>query len=260
MTNPPAVLFTRDANVARLTFNRPDVLNAIDIETARMFRDACHAIASDPDVRVVVMQGAGRGFVAGGDLKVFEAGPADIAASLIDPMHEGLALLTAADAPVVARLHGAVAGAGMSLALGCDLAIAAEGTRFNMAYLRVGASCDVGASWHLPRIVGLRRAMEIALLNPVLDAEEAHRIGLVNRVVPADALDATVDMIVAQLVAGPPVATGLMKRLLRQSAEHDLAQQLASERDSFDICAATADFSEALVAFTERRPARYTGR
>src|SRR5690606_13223859 len=104
--------------------------------------------------------------------------------------------------------------------------IAAEGTRFDMAYLKVGASCDLGASWTLPRTVGLRRAMEIALLNPTLDADEAQRIGLVNRVVPADALAAETDAIASRLASGPPLATGLMKQLLRESATRDFGSQL----------------------------------
>ncbi|MCD9029740.1 enoyl-CoA hydratase/isomerase family protein [Luteimonas sp. BDR2-5] len=256
----PALLYRRDGHVARITFNRPAVLNAIDVDVARLFLEVCTDISRDPQVRAVVMQGAGRSFVAGGDLKVFQRDPADVPATLIDPMHEGLLLLAHSPAPVLASLHGVVAGAGLSLALACDLAIAAAGTRFNMAYLNVGASCDVGASWTLPRIVGLRRAMEIALLNPMLDAAEAQRIGMVNWVVPVEELAAKTDEIVARLVSGPPLATGWMKRLLRDSHARDLPAQLAAERHAFDACVATADFGEALVAFAEKRLPRYEGR
>lgn len=256
----PALLYVIDDHVARITFNRPAVLNAIDVNTARLFLAACRSIAGDPRVRVVVMEGAGRSFVAGGDLKVFQQDRSRIANDLIDPMHEGLELLVHGPAPLVASLHGVVAGAGLSLALACDLAIAASGTRFNMAYLNVGVSCDVGASWSLPRIVGLRKAMEIALLNPVLDAAEALRLGLVNRVVSADELPSAVDEIVHRLAAGPPIATGNMKRLLRQSSTRSLAEQLLAERGAFEACVATEDFTEALNAFVEKRPARYESR
>ncbi len=255
----PPLQYRRDGNTARIVFNRPGVLNAIDPETARLFLQACRSVAGDPQVRVVLMSGAGRSFVAGGDLKVFEQDPSRVPRDLIDPMHEGLLLLAASSAPVVACLHGMVAGAGLSLALACDLAIAAEGTRFNMAYLNVGASCDVGASWTLPRIVGLRRAMEIALLNPMLDADAALGMGLVNWVVPVDQLQEWTDAVVARIAAGPPVATGLMKRLLRESSGRGLADQLAAERAAFQACTATSDFGEALRAFFEKRPARYDG-
>lgn len=253
------LLFRMDGCVAHLTFNRPAALNAIDEETARLFLSACTRIAADPQVRVVVLNGSGRSFVAGGDLKSFQRDAASVPRTLIDPMHAGLQLLERSPAPVVASLHGVVAGAGMSLALACDLALAAEGTRFNMAYLNVGASCDLGASWTLPRIVGLRRAMEIALLNPVLDAAEAERLGLVNRVVPADNLQAETDALAARLAAGPPLATGRMKRLFRGSLARDFGSQLDAEREAFGDCVATEDFNEALAAFFEKRVPRYRG-
>jgi 2-(1,2-epoxy-1,2-dihydrophenyl)acetyl-CoA isomerase len=253
-------LYVRDGHVARIAFNRPAALNAIDVNTARLFLAACRSIAADANVRVVVMEGAGRSFVVGGDLKVFRQDRSRIAKDLIDPMHEGLELLARSPAPLVAGLHGVVAGAGLSLALACDLAIAASGTRFNMAYLNVGASCDVGASWSLPRVVGLRKAMEIALLNPMLDAAEALRLGLVNRVVPTDELPSAVEEIVRRLAAGPPIATGHMKRLLRESCTRSLAGQLLAEREAFEACVATEDFTEALDAFVDKRAAHYEGR
>lgn len=255
----PPLLYRRDGHVARITFNRPAALNAIETETARLFLAACAEISRDTRVRAVVMDGAGRSFVAGGDLKAFRRDPSAVPSGLIDPMHAGLLLLAASPAPVLASLHGVVAGAGLSLALACDLAVAAEGTRFNMAYLNVGASCDVGASWTLPRIVGLRRAMEIALLNPMFDADEAHRIGIVNWVVPAQELRERTDAIAARIAEGPPFATGQMKRLLRETFARDLAGQLDAERRAFESCVATDDFGEALAAFFDKRPARYRG-
>lgn len=256
----PPLLLHRDGPVARIVFNRPQALNAIDADIAQRFLTACRAIADDSGIRVVTMQGAGRAFVAGGDIKAFKRNPAGIADELIGPMHEGLSLLSGISAPVVAALHGPVAGAGLSLALACDLAIAAEDVRLDMAYLKVGASCDLGASWTLPRIVGLRRATAIALLNPVLDAAEALHLGLVNQVVPVDELPSAVDAIATRIAAGPPVATGQMKRLLREGASRTFAGQLAAERAAFATCAATADFGEALDAFLEKRSARYQGR
>ena len=154
------LLVWREDTVVHLRFNRPAVLNAIDIDTANAFLDACRALAGDPTVRVVVISGAGRAFVSGGDLQLFRKDAVETAAALIDPIHAAVALLATLRAPVVASVHGVVAGAGLSLAAGADLAIAAEGTRFNLAYVNVGTSCDAGASWSLPRLVGLRRALE----------------------------------------------------------------------------------------------------
>ena len=261
MTQPTApLLYQRDGAIARIRFNRPEVLNAIDGAMARAFRDACRAIAGDPAVRVVVVSGEGRAFMAGGDVARFLEDPAAIPETLIDPMHEGLRLLTELPAPVLASLHGAVAGAGMSLALACDLAIAAEGTKFNLAYAKLGASCDLGASWSLPRLVGLRRALEIALLCETLHTAEALRLGLVNRVVPPEALADETERIAASLAAGAPMANGLLKHLMRESFSSDLPTQLQAERDSFGRCAESRDFNEAVAAFLEKRPPSFEGR
>src|SRR5690606_16074512 len=142
------------------------------------------------------------------------------------PMHRGLALLAAQPAPLVASVHGSAAGAGMSLVLACDLAIAARGTRFSMAYLRIGASCDLGASWTLPRVVGPRKAMELALLNPTIDADEALRLGMLNEVVEPEALESRTQDIAARIAQLPQPALGLMTQLLRRSANADFASQL----------------------------------
>ena len=257
---PAPVLFERDGSIARIRFNRPGVLNAADRALAAAFRDACRAVAADPGVRVVVLSGEGRAFMAGGDIAQFRDDPQSVPATLIDPLHDGLRHLSDASAIVIASLHGAVAGAGMSIALGCDLAIAAEGTRFNMAYARLGASCDLGGSWHLPRLVGLRRALEIALLCDNLDAAQALQLGLVNRVVPAAALVEETQALAERLARGAPVAQGVIKRLLRESAGRDLAGQLDAERAGFSACIASADFGEAVAAFLDKRPAAFTGR
>jgi 2-(1,2-epoxy-1,2-dihydrophenyl)acetyl-CoA isomerase len=253
------LLLERDASIAHIRFNRPDVLNAADSGLALAFRDACRAIAADPTVRVVVVSGAGRAFMAGGDIAQFREQPAAIAESLIDPLHEGLLCLSRLQAPVIASLHGAVAGAGVSIAIGCDLAIAAEGTRFDFAYTRLAASSDLGGSWHLPRLVGLRRALEIALLCDRIDAAQALQWGLVNRVVAADALASETDRWARRLASGAPVALGTLKRLLRDGLGRDLAEQLDAERAAFAHCAATQDFAEAVTAFLARRAPVFAG-
>jgi len=246
--------------IARIIFNRPEVLNAIDAATASAFLEACRAIAADEAVRVVVLRGAGRGFVAGGDLALFRSDPLSIPKALIQPLHDGLLLLTQLRAPVIASVHGAVAGAGMSLAAACDLVIASDDARFKLAYSSIGVSSDLGASWTLPRLVGLRHALQIALVDEPIDATTALRLGLVNYVVPGAELAARTDQLAARLAAAPPLALGEMKRLMRDSSERDFSSQLDAEREAFGRCCKSEDFGEAVSAFFEKRPGRYVGR
>jgi 2-(1,2-epoxy-1,2-dihydrophenyl)acetyl-CoA isomerase len=255
--SPTSLLVDRDGGIVRLRFNRPDQLNALDRATAQAFVHACRDIASDHSVRAVVIGGAGRGFMAGGDLAELRADPTGAAIGLIGPMHEAIVLLAEMRAPVIASLHGAVAGAGLSLALACDFAIAAQGTRFTLAYVNIGASCDLSGSWTLPRLVGLRKALEIALLGERFDAAEALRLGLVNRVVGEAELEEETLALARRLAAGPAQSIAQMKRLLRVSFEHDLRGQLDAERSAFLACAATPDFAEGLEAFLAKRPPRF---
>jgi 2-(1,2-epoxy-1,2-dihydrophenyl)acetyl-CoA isomerase len=250
----------REGAIARIHFNRPQALNAIDTAVAAGFLRACEDIAADAAVRAVWLSGEGRAFMAGGDLAEMQRDPQPVARSLIAGMHGGLRLLERLDASVVASVQGAVAGGGLGLTLGCDLVIAAEGTRFSMAYPQIGASCDCSTSWGLPRIVGLRKAMELALLGPVIDAAEALNLGLCNRVVPADELQTQTRGIVERLANGPTRAFGQLKRLLRDSLQNDLDAQLDAEAVGFQTSAATADFGEGVAAFLEKRSPRFVGR
>ena len=254
------LLVSREDGLVRLRLNRPDALNAMNLELGEALLAACRDIAADATVRVVLLSGEGRAFAAGGDLSELRVSPVEAGGRLIAPIHEALCLLSGIDAPVLASLHGAVAGAGLSLAASADLAIAAEGTKFNLAYANIGASCDVGASWSLPRLVGLRRALEIALMGESFDAQRALEIGLVNRVVPRESLEAEVDALARRLAQGPTRAFGRMRRLMRTSFDRSFPEQLDAERESFLACAATADFGEGLTAFFERRAPRFEGR
>ncbi|RQS68674.1 enoyl-CoA hydratase [Burkholderia sp. Bp8963] len=254
------VVLTRDGAVASIVFNRSDAMNALDVPTAAAFLEACDALAADRGVRAVVIRGEGKAFGVGGDLAALREGGTAAAEELIRCMHEGIKLLAALDAPVIAGVHGAVAGGSLSLSLACDFVIAADGARFNLAYANVAASCDVSGSWSLPRMVGLRRAMEIALLSETFDSAEALRLGIINRVVPDETLVDETYAIARKLAAGPTLAYGRIKRLMRRSFDHDFATQLDAERDGFRESVETDDFQEANAAFFGKRKAVFSGR
>ncbi len=252
MTND-AVLIEIEKGVAAIRFNRPERLNALSMEVACGFADAIDSVLADSSVRVITVSGAGRAFLAGGDLAHFR-GAADrgaAAAELIDPIHSALKKLAAAPPITIAVLHGAVVGAGMSIAMGLDLAIAADTTVMNVAYGKVAASPDCGGSWALVRHVGLRRAMEMALLSDDIPAEQALALGLVSKVVAA--ADLQTDKLTARLLAGGSFANGQIKKLMRGALDHDYHDQLALEAASFAACARTDDFAEAVTAFLDKR-------
>ena len=175
------------------------------------------------------------------------------------PLHRGLAKLAEIPQPVLASLHGPVAGAGMSVAMAADLAIAADDAKFTLAYARVGTSVDGSGSWHLPRLVGLRKALEIALLADTIDAQEALRLGLVNFVVPTADLAARTTALAERLATGPTRAYGRIKRLLRESLDRDLPAQMDAERAAFHQSMKTTDFAEGIAAFLGKRKPNYTG-
>ncbi|RDJ23185.1 enoyl-CoA hydratase [Bosea caraganae] len=262
MTSSTSVLLAVEAGIATLTLKRPEVLNAFDAEMAEAFLARIEEIAARDDVRVILLKGEGRGFCAGGDVSQFTKGgdPQAAIKAIIDPLHEGLRRLDGLTQPSVACLHSAVAGAGFSLALACDLAVAAENAKFTLAYARIGATPDGSGTYHLPRIVGMKKAKELALLADTIDAGEALRLGLVNRVVPPDMLPAAATELARRLANGPTQAYGRVKGLLGSAGDRTLAEQLDAERGAFMASAATAGFSEGVAAFLDKRPPRFTGR
>jgi 2-(1,2-epoxy-1,2-dihydrophenyl)acetyl-CoA isomerase len=256
------LLDVRDA-IAHIRFNRPAALNAIDEGVARRFHSACEAVSQRSDVRVIVLSGAGRAFMAGGDVRRMHEAGADAApliGVLLDLLNAALLLLAELPVPVIASLHGPVAGGGVGIALAADLAIAADDTQFNLAYSRIGATPDLGTTWTLPRVVGLRRALEMAFLSETCDAAEALRLGLVNRVVSRDALETETEALAQRLASGPTSAYGRAKRLLRAGCEATLSRQLDAERTAFVASTRTREFVEGVSAFVEKRAPRFSGR
>ncbi len=251
---------TRDGAVATLRFSRPGALNAINVPMAQALLAAVRQLAADASVRAVVLCGAGKGFMAGGDLATLRANPVQGAADLLGPLNEAVQVLATMNAPVIAKVHGVAAGAGLSLMLQADFVIAAEGTRFNLAYINLGTSCDVGASWALPRLVGLRNALEISLMGDTLTAPDALRLGLVNRVVPAEHLDTAAAALIDRIAHGPTLAYGATKRLMRASFDRDLDTQLIAETAAFAGCAATQDMRAGIEAFFEKKTPVFEGR
>ena len=260
-SSQPAPLELRhSAGIATLRFNRPQALNAIDVPMARALLAAARELAADRSVRAVVLCGAGKGFMAGGDLATLQRDPHGSAVELLAPLNEAIKLFDAMDAPVIAQVHGVAAGAGMSLMLQADFVVAAQGTRFNLAYTNIGASCDGGASWALPRLVGLRRALAIAMMSDTIEAEEALHMGLINEVVAPDALDSAVAALSTRLAQGPTRALGHMRRLMRRAWDRTLAQQLDAEAEAFREGVNTDDFRTGVEAFFAKQKPVFSGR
>jgi 2-(1,2-epoxy-1,2-dihydrophenyl)acetyl-CoA isomerase len=222
--------------------------------------DVLRGAADEGDVRVVVLTGAGGAFCSGADL----GDPGEVRdRSGYDRMrrlHRLATVLHDVPQPTLARIGGVAAGAGLNLALGCDLTLASTDARFSAIFSRRGLVTDFGGAWLLPRLIGLQRAKEMALFGEVLSAEEAQRMGLVNRVVPPDELDALVADWTKRLADGPPLALAQIKRLMNRSFETSFDAQLDSEGISQALCFSTRDTAEAMQAFFQKRDPTYEGR
>ena len=262
------VLLRVEDGVATLTLNRPEVLNALSVEMMLDLAEAVGRLKDDPSVAVVVVEGAGAHFMAGGDLNDFarhlEQSPAarlsTFRAMIEEHVNPAVATLQGMHQPVIAKVRGACAGFGLSLMLGCDLAVAADDAFFTTAYASIGLPADGGMTHFLPRMLGRRRALELLLLAERFDAAKAMAMGLVTQVVGPDALDTAVGGLAQRLCAGPRHAFGEVKRLVNASFDAPLADQLQREAEAFARCSATQDFAEGVGAFLGKRPARFTGR
>jgi 2-(1,2-epoxy-1,2-dihydrophenyl)acetyl-CoA isomerase len=261
VTYETLLLEVRDG-VAHLTLNRPDSANGIDVTMAHELEHAALSMAGDPAVRAVLVTGAGARFCGGGDVKTFGEqgdGLPNYLREVATALHVAITELVHLDAPVVAAVQGSAAGAGMGLVGAADLVLAGESAKFVMAYTGIGVTPDGSSSWFLPRLVGLKRALELTLTNRVLSAGEALDLGLITRVVPDGDLEQEAQALAAHLAAGPTRALGGAKRLLHGSLESTLETHVARETTEITAAAATRDAAEGIAAFVAKRAPEFRG-
>lgn len=252
-----SVVREQQGQIVQLRMNRPEVLNVLNEELAEGMLAAFQQVANDHSARVVVLSGVGRSFMAGGDLACFKSdlsGAPRTASRLIDLFHGVMRTIKSMDKPVVAAVHGPVAGGGLGLALACDLIVAADNTSFLSAYTKLGTTPDGGTSWSLTQLLGMRRALEMMLLNERLDANKALALGVVNQVVPLAELTTAAMSLAEKLAKTSSFATAGVKRLVQAAQTGSFDEHLEREKRSFVAAAATPDFAEGINAFFERRP------
>ena len=259
-----SVLCNVEDRIARIELNRPGVLNALDPSMAASLYKAITEVAKNGDVRCVQLTGAGPAFMAGGDLSYFKRalpqlnqGDTTDLEPIFGHIHGIAKTLRNMPQPVLARVHGAVAGFGMSLMMACDLVMAEEGTQFTLAYCRIGASPDGSATYALPRIVGTKRAMELSLLGDRFDSKQALRFGLVNWIAADNELEAKCEALLERLAHGSKLAHAHTKQLINSSLDNNLNKQLDNERTSFFDCATGDDFAEGIMAFLDKRKPKF---
>jgi len=256
MPEQDLVLVAIERGIARVTLNRPDRLNALDHDLAVALATTFEGLERDPTLRTVTLMGAGRAFMAGGDIAVFKKAGNDapeIIGGLIDLFHRIIRSIRRLNVAVVVGVHGAAAGGGVGLALACHFVIASEDAAFVPAYTKLGTNPDGGTTWTVTRLLGPQRALEWLMLGESTDARAAKEMGLVHRVVPKDALASEVDALARRIASGPVTAQASLKRLIDQALYTSLDVQLDAERAGFLRAAATADFREGVSAFLERR-------
>jgi 2-(1,2-epoxy-1,2-dihydrophenyl)acetyl-CoA isomerase len=257
------LLFDVSEGVAQITLNRPEALNSINLDIAKDLMYAILRCDEDPAIRAVMIKGAGTLFSAGGDLKAFSAQKKNLPHYVKEAstyFHAAISRMTRMDPPVIAAVHGYAMGAGMSLAIACDMVLAAETARFMLAYTRVGLTPDGSATYFLPRAIGLKRALDLALTNRMFSAREALEWGMVTRVVPEDELLLEARAIATQLAAGPTRTYGASKRLLYNGWTETLETQMEQESQSIANIARTDDVHEGINAFLEKRPPKFKGK
>ena len=260
----PVLLEVADG-VATITLNRPDAMNSLDVATKEALLAAVRRVAEDPAVRCVVLTGTGRAFCVGQDLKehieILHSDSSDALFRTVDEHYNPIVTtLTEMAKPVIAAVNGVAAGAGASLAFACDLRIVSDTAGFNLAFANVALSCDTGASYHLPQLVGRAKAIELLYFPRTIKADEALELGLATRVVPADELTAEVAALATRLAAGPTVALGAMRQSVAYASGHSFEEAVAFESAMMTKTGATADHAAAVAAFVAKEKPVFEGR
>lgn len=264
MTDQP-VRYETTGGVATITLDRPDAMNSLDVPTKVALRDAVTAAAEDEAVRCVVLTGTGRAFCVGQDLKehvsILESDDDSVLFSTVPEHYNPIVQAVASmPKPVVAAVNGVAAGAGASLAFACDFRILADTAGFNLAFSGIALSCDTGASWTLPRLVGRAKALELLYFPRTLSSAESEELGLATKVVPADELMSEAGALAARLAAGPTVSYGAIRRSVLHSAGNDLPSSLAFEAEMMALTGATADHRNAVHAFVSKQKPTFEGK
>ncbi len=255
------ILLEKDGAIRTIVFNRPERMNSISVETVPELLEALRQVAADPEARVLVFTGAGdRVFCAGADLNdMVKRGPEETN-HIVTIYLDYIRAIRELPIPVIAKVNGVAAGGGACTALAADFRIASDRARFGFVFVGVGLSgADMGSSYYLPRMVGFGKATELLMTGEVIDAAEALRIGLVNRVVPHDELDRAVDDLARKLAAGPPLALSMTKRALNASLDRDREAEFDFETYAQTLCILSDDHIEGATAFKEKRAPVYTG-
>jgi len=250
-------------HVAHLTLNRPEAANALNFELAAALEEASLQCGEDPAVRAVLLTGAGKLFCGGGDLKSFAAQPpVELPGHLKKVtlyLHAAIQRFARMKAPLIIAVNGNAGGAGLSIALTGDIVLAGESTRFTVAYTRIGLTPDGSSSYYLPRLVGLKRALELMLTNRTITAREAEAMGMITRVVPDAELLSQAEALARELAQGPTQAFGGVKRLLYASSNNPLYEQMELETEVIADLSRTADAREGIASFLGRRAAKFNG-
>ena len=265
MSEEKILNFDKKDGVATITLNRPDKLNAFNDELTFALQDALKECEKDDAVRAIIITGAGRGFCSGQDLASRAVADAtenqiSLGQSIRVRYNPIITKLRRMEKPIIAAVNGVAAGAGASLSFACDIRIASETATFIQAFSKIGLVPDSGSTFFLPRLIGATKALELMFTGDKIDAAEAHRLGLVNKVVPADALMKETEALAMRLANGPTKAYGLTKRAVNKAVFADLEELLEYEACVQEIAGRSHDFAEGVKAFSEKRQAAFTGR
>ncbi|UCD84579.1 MAG: enoyl-CoA hydratase [Deltaproteobacteria bacterium] len=256
------IILAKEEGIAKITLNRPDRLNAISIQMAEELVDVIEDCGRDDDVRAVVINGAGRAFCSGADLKsdTSTGSPQERIGKMTEILHRLVLEIRNLKKPVIASIRGHASGAGYSLVMACDLAIASENAKFNLAFVKIGLVPDLGATYFLPRLAGAKKSSEYFFTGDIIDVKEAEKIYVVNKVVPDEDLEKETQELAARLAKGPTLAIGRTKELINEGFVNTLKSQLDDERQFQILSAGTEDYTEGVEAFLEKREPKFKGR